>query len=127
MRKGLYPLPLAVEALIYVHKIGELVDDDVRRHADVLRGCRAALSQGCKASRGGQGPHTGDVYCIVPDTLHVGNLTRSSQPTNSIYEMSITFTRCLQKNHVGRSPNKPGNKVRIIMPACGDGPGSEES
>ena len=87
MRKGLYPLPLAVEALIDDHKIGELVDDDMRRHADVLLGCRAALSQGCKTSRGGQGPHTGDVYCIVPGTLHVGNLTRSRgvQSTPELY------------------------------------------
>ena len=51
----------------------------------------------------------------------------SSQPPDSIYEMRIIFTRCLQKNYAGRSHITPGNKVRFLMPACGDEPGFKES
>ena len=88
------------------------------------------MSNGNKASERGRVPHIGDVYCNVPGTLHVGNLTRfrgvQSTP-GLIYDMMIIFTRCLQKTYVGRSHITPGNKVRSLMPACGDEPGFEES
>lgn len=88
------------------------------------------MSNSEKANKGGQGPHFGDVYRIVPGTLHVGDCRDpggSSQPPDSIYDMSIIPTRCLQKNYVGRSHLKTGNKVRLDMLACGDEPGFKES
>ena len=63
------------------------------------------------------------VTCRKPDEIPGG----SSQPPDSIYEMSIISTRCLQKKYVGRSYIKSGKQVRSSMPACGDEPGLKES
>ena len=51
---------------------------------DALQPC---LADGNKASKGGEGPHIGDVYCIVPGTLHVGNVPRfrGVQSTPGLY------------------------------------------
>ena len=143
MRKGLRSLPLAVQAIVKDDtNCKSWPVDDMRRHPDVSLGCLqvAALPHGCKAAlhmsngnkanKRGQGPHIGDVFRIVPGTLHVGNLPRlrvSSRPPDSIYKLSIISTRCLQNNYVDRSHMKLGNKVRFSMPACGNKSGFEES